>query len=134
MSFNRRIYDDCATTINLSQSKLPGNYMLYDGKFYNENQCRIPKGIVGGNEVSLSKKNLVDLESDLRGQTRKLSDCPSEKYQPRISRCLKHSAGLPCGCTECQEELQDKTECKMFDYNDTALPEGIPQYKCNYPY
>lgn len=134
MSFNRRMYDDCAISKNLSQSKSPGNYMLFSGKFYNEKQCRIPKGIVGGNEVSLSKNNLVDLESDLRGQTRRLSDCPSEKYQPRTDMCLKYSSGLPCGCVECQEELINKTECKMFDYNEVALPDGIPQYKCNYPY
>ena len=117
MSFNRRMYDDCSTSIKLTQSKSPGNYMLYDGKFYNQNQCRIPKGIVSGNEVSLSKRNLVDLESDLRGQTRPLSDCFGDKYQPSGSEKLIH-----------------QKECSMFNYNETALPDGIPQYKCNYPY
>ena len=131
MSFNRNMYDDCANKKYLTQSKYPGNYMLFGGKFYNEKQCRIPKGIVGGNEVSLSRNNLVDLESDLRGQTRRLSDCPENKYQPN---CDRLSSVLPQGSTNCHEQLQDKQECKMFDYNDVAFPDGIPQYKCNYPY
>ena len=34
-------------------------------------------GIVGGTGVSQIKGNLVDLENDLRGQTRSASQCPS---------------------------------------------------------
>lgn len=38
-------------------------------------------GLVGGNEVSLIKGNMVDLESDLRGITLPNTFCPWRKYQ-----------------------------------------------------
>tara|TARA_B100001248_G_C27384430_1_gene458837 strand:- start:1281 stop:1688 length:408 start_codon:yes stop_codon:yes gene_type:complete len=134
MSFNRNLYDDCAFKKRITESKSPGNYMLFPGKFYNQNQARISKGIVAGNEVSLTKNNLVDLESDLRGQTRILSDCPSKKYQPRCNWCRNCDEGLPCGCIDCQEELIDLQTKDMFHYNDVAMPDKIPSYKCPQPY
>jgi hypothetical protein len=39
-------------------------------------------GIVGGNEVSLIKGNMVDLESDLRGINIPNTFCPWKQYQP----------------------------------------------------
>tara|TARA_B100001123_G_C15304324_1_gene1022096 strand:- start:2155 stop:2559 length:405 start_codon:yes stop_codon:yes gene_type:complete len=134
MSFSRITYDKCAFKKSLLQSESPGNYMLFPGKYYSNNQCRVDKGIVGGNQVSLSKNNLVDLESDLRGQTRMLSDCPSEKFQPRCERCRNCIQGLPCGCIECQDELINLKTCSMFNYNDIALPDKLPNYGCAQPY
>ena len=134
MSFSRNLYDNCAFKKSVEESKSPGNYMLYPGKFYNNNQVRIAKGIVGGNEVSLSKNNLVDLESDLRGQTRLLSDCPDKKYKPNCSLCRNCEDGLPCGCIDCQEGLIDLQTKEMFNYNDVAMPDKIPSFACPQPY
>ena len=39
-------------------------------------------GLVGGNEVSLVKGNLVDLESDLKGIHLPLTHAPWKQYQP----------------------------------------------------
>ncbi len=39
-------------------------------------------GLVGGNDVSLIKGNMVDLESDLRGINIPNTFCPSRQYQP----------------------------------------------------
>jgi hypothetical protein len=39
-------------------------------------------GLVGGNEVSLIKGNMVDLESDLRGINIPNTFCPQRQYQP----------------------------------------------------
>jgi hypothetical protein len=47
--------------------KTPGRHML---------------GLVGGNEVSLPKGNMVDVESDLRGLNIPLTKCPAREYQP----------------------------------------------------
>ena len=120
MSFSRTIYDKCAFKKSLLESESPGNYMLYPGKFYNDNQCRIEKGIVGGNQVSLSTNNLVDLESDLRGQTRFLSDCPSKKYNPNRDNL--------------EVDLVNLRTCNMFDYKEVALPDKLPDYSCKQPY
>lgn len=39
-------------------------------------------GLVGGNEVSQIAGNRPDLESDLRGLTRPLTNCPEREWQP----------------------------------------------------
>jgi len=134
MSFTRNMYDDCSFKTFNSENKSSGNYMLYPGKYYNDHQCMIQKGIVGGNNVSLSLNNLVDLESDLKGQTRKLSDCPSCKYKPNFHKCPRYNKGLPCGCIECQENVEHLPKCNIIDYNKVVLPDNFPVYKCNYPY
>ena len=65
-------------------------YML-DPIFGEHNkQCMHNVGLVNGNDVSeVSGKrrhgdfgNRVDLESDLKGQTRNLTKCPKKKYNP----------------------------------------------------
>ena len=49
--------------------------------YENANKCRIDLGVVGGSNVSHIKGNLVDLETDLRGQTRRTTKCPTRLYQ-----------------------------------------------------
>jgi hypothetical protein len=39
-------------------------------------------GLVGGNEVSLTKSNWPDVESDLKGITRPNTDCAARKHLP----------------------------------------------------
>jgi hypothetical protein len=39
-------------------------------------------GLVGGNEVSLTRTNWPDVESDLRGITRPNTDCTTRKHLP----------------------------------------------------
>lgn len=121
MSFTRNIYDSCAYKTFLSENKSAGNYMLYPGKYYNNSQCRIKQGLVGGNNVSLSVTNLVDLESDLRGQTRKLSDCPPSKYNPKTNKYNN-------------SKFEHLPTCNIIDYNKVVLPDNTPSYKCNFPF
>ena len=79
MSSNRLSYDSCAYQKSLQESMSPLDYMLYTGKYDNCAKCRIEFGVVGGNNVSLFSGNLVDLESELRGQTRQASLCPTNE-------------------------------------------------------
>jgi len=103
MSSNRLSYDTCAYKTELKQSTAPLEYMMYDGKYNNSAKCRIEFGTVGGNGVSLYSGNLVDLESDLRGQTRLLSDCPSTMFQPSIDK-------------ELSKKLVNQPSCQMQYY------------------
>lgn len=59
-----------------------GGYRIIPEKFYHPNAGRNALGLVGGNEVSVVKGNLIDMESDLFGITRDLSRFPPKKYQP----------------------------------------------------
>jgi hypothetical protein len=59
----------------------PG-YSMIPEKFYHPNPGRNALGLVGGNEVSISAGNLVDVESELCGITRSLSRVPAKNYRP----------------------------------------------------
>jgi hypothetical protein len=67
---------------NRISDTISGGYTQIPHKYFHPNASRNALGLVGGNEVSVASGNLVDIESDLRGTTRDLSDIPSRKYQP----------------------------------------------------
>lgn len=60
----------------------PQAYDYINTTFIHPDPKRHILGIVGGNEVSLIKGNMVDLESDLRGINLPNTFCPWRKYQP----------------------------------------------------
>jgi hypothetical protein len=90
MSSNRLMYDACTYESKVKTSTGPYQYAIYNGKFENSSKCTIERNVVGGNHVSLYSGNLVDLESDLRGQTRLASKCPSRKYTPKTLDMTSH--------------------------------------------
>lgn len=104
MSSNRLSYDACAYKTELKQSTDPLEYMMYQGKYNNDFKCRVEFGLVGGNGVSVYSGNLVDLESDLRGQTRLASDCPEKMFKPLYDK-------------ELSKKLVNQPSCKL-DYYD----------------
>ena len=105
MSSNRLSYDECAYKTNLKQSTDPLEYMMYQGKYNNDSKCRFEFGLLGGNGVSIYSGNLVDLESDLRGQTRVLSDCPDKMFNPSYDK-------------ELSQNLINQRSCKLDYYNN----------------
>ena len=116
MSSNRLSYDACAYQKSLQQSTSPLDYMLYNGKYENTAKCRIEFGTVGGNGVSLFSGNLVDLESELRGQTRSASLCPSNMYTP---------SNKPI-------QLSHQPSCQMQYYPKTPTINSNVGLSCNY--
>ena len=132
MSSNRLSYDSCAYEKSLQQSTSPLDYMLYTGKYENCAKCRIEFGSVGGNGVSLFSGNLVDLESDLRGQNRQASLCPSKFYTPDCKNCNNKANGLPCSSNECKPKMMLQPSCQMQYYPKTPLPQPSKVSGCNY--
>jgi hypothetical protein len=131
MSSNRLIYDSCAYQKTLQQSTSPLDYNLYAGKFENTAKCRIEFGVVGGNAVSLYSGNLVDLESDLRGQTRRASLCPTMMYSPSTQNCNNQNANLPCSAKEYESKMMHQPSCQMQYYPKSPMPEKV-QGGCKY--
>ena len=84
MSSSRLIYDDCAYEQRLKESTNPLRYMLNPQKYENCNKCRYELGLLGGANVSINSGNLVDVESDLSGRTRPLTECSANKYKPTL--------------------------------------------------
>jgi hypothetical protein len=60
----------------------PEHYNYLTSQFVNPVPQRHILGIIGGNDVSLIKGNLVDLESDLRGINIPNTFAPWRQYQP----------------------------------------------------
>ena len=82
-SFNRTSYDQCAYEKRLQEGTSPLTYQLYEGKFENCNKCKFDK--------FYRPFDLVDIESELRNQTRRASKCPQHKYNPKCEksqRCM----------------------------------------------
>ena len=117
MSSNRLIYDSCAYQKTLQQSTAPMDYTMYTGKYENSAKCRVEFGLSSGNGVSLYSGNLVDLESELRGQTRQASLCPSTMYSPNQAMNGK---------------LINQPSCQMQYYPKTPMPSPFKQSGCKY--
>ena len=86
MSFNRLGYDTCAYEQNLNQSKGPGEYVLNVPRYSCE-PCfpENPRNkLQGGGASTVGKGNFlnVDIESDLKGQTRLASKCAAQNFMP----------------------------------------------------
>jgi hypothetical protein len=80
MSWNRLSADTCAYRNKLAQEVGEFAYVIDDCRYVNRNPRRVEFGLVAGNDVSIAK-NMVDIESDLKGQTRLASKCPTLYYQ-----------------------------------------------------
>jgi hypothetical protein len=81
MSSNRLIYDKCAFISRLTTSVAPLKYNLEGSKFYNCAVNTCPSSAVGAVDRQFIGKR-VNMESELRNQTRYNSRCPSRKYIP----------------------------------------------------
>ena len=113
MSSNRLMYDTCEYKTKLDESAGTLEYLLDNMKYENCNKCRMELGIIGGSGVSHIKGNLVDLEADLFGITRKASLCPSKKYN---SSCATKNI------TECNPKniVVNKTPTQVGSNIDTT--------------
>ena len=80
MSFNRTTYDNCSYKQELQGNVSTLQYLLSPYRYEHANKCRHQLGFIGGTAVSHIKGNLVDLDSELRGQTRIVSKCNTNQY------------------------------------------------------
>jgi hypothetical protein len=128
--------DPCAYQRSLTESTSQLNYVLDPSKYYNCNPCRIESNIVAGNDVSIYKGNMVDLESELRGQTRKASKCPDLQFKQGTfiqdvdkgncpDTCLNKRAGLSCDGTICKKRFVHLPECRIIDTRPKIANTGI---------
>ena len=69
-------------TSHWEKDENPQHYDDLTSQYVNPRPQRHIVGIVGGNEASLIKGNMVDLESDLRGITIPITFAPWRQYQP----------------------------------------------------
>jgi hypothetical protein len=102
MSFNRLNFDSCAYKHSLNESIGPGEYML--DRNNKCSPCFVPSPTVNTNGygAAICTKELIDVDSELIGITRKASDCPSKKYLPSDKAFCQTT--LPKECNELDSE------------------------------
>ena len=84
MSFNRTTYDNCSYKQELQGNVSTLQYLLSPYRYEHANKCRHQLGFIGGTSVSHIKGNLVDLDSELRGQTRIVSKCNTNQMYRHV--------------------------------------------------
>lgn len=91
MSFNRLSYDSCAYSKTLQESTDPLEYNLFKGKFESCINCPI-----GTSTANLEFGIKTDVESDLKGQVRLGSKCPSEKFPVNVGPGATFTPAITC--------------------------------------
>lgn len=137
MSSNRLAYDTCAYKTSLKQSTGQLSHIIEPNRFYHCNQCRNELGLIGGNNVSQIRGNLVDLENDLRGTTRNASLCPKKHYQPACknpTHCQPKNINVPDKCKGGNKQLNTQPlhlpPCQMISYKPVPLPPKFVPHNC----
>ena len=117
MSSNKLIYDCDYTYYKNKQNKNKLEYLLSPDKYYNLNENTINRGIVGGTNIGVPSKNLVDIESELKGVNRIASKSafnglPNENNYNSVLVQPGVNAG------------KNLKNINMFDYTNLLLPEN----------
>jgi hypothetical protein len=126
MSFNRSSYDSCTYSRNLKENVGILSYVLSPYRFEHQNKCRHELGLVAGSAVSHVNGNIVDLESDLRGQTRFLTKCPTNAARPIVQgQPITNDKTRPIDTS-----ARHLPSCQMISYRAVPLPPPMNTPKC----
>lgn len=126
MSFNRLTYDTCTYKKDLAESVGVLDWVLDPIRYENDHKCRHELGLVGGTAVSHISGNLVDLESDLRGQTRIINRCGCHEWQPQAPGVpIKNDKTPPINTS-----MLHLPSCQMISYRSVPLPAPMGPGAC----
>lgn len=116
-SFANLKYDKCALEKKESENKRHFEWTTDVNYGQSKNKCFVGLSPFSHNPNNSIAHNLVDIESDLFGQTRPLSKCPSVHYNPMVNcdKCCNCNVGIPCGCSHCKKnKMTTLKECNNF--------------------
>ena len=129
MSSNRLLYDNCETNLRLSYNRNMLDWVLYNKQFENDKRCHHKIGLVGGVEVSEVQRNLVDVESELRGQNHILYNCPEKKHQYDNNGLNKDYVEIEQKSDGKKKRIKTKfnslKDCQMLDFRNVGM-DGCP--------
>lgn len=108
MSFSRLSYNKEESARRAAGNTSVLDSVLDSNRYENSNKCRVPLGILGGNEVSINMDtHYIDIESELRGLDKQTSKS--------IGICSQ----------ECDSKLKHLPECNMFKSNKRPVSTGF---------
>lgn len=119
-ALTRLNHDNCSYAHRLYESTSPLLYNINPVAYENCNKCHQAYpgfiGKLGGDGFGIGPDR-IDVDSDLRGQTRLLSRCPTHKYNPHsynyCNSCENCDKGLPCGCNHCKNrDVSHLSDCR----------------------
>lgn len=110
----------------------PEHYDYLTSQFVNPVPQRHILGIVGGNDVSLIKGNLVDLESDLRGINIPNTFAPWRQYQPPQDK-TEITRDNTKGSIKINVEKLHLPNYQMWAYPAVIAPEPLISEVCARP-
>jgi hypothetical protein len=118
-AFSKSLYDECNLKKKEQESTGPFNWIT-DPIYESPSACFLDESPFMHNNFYSIPSSKVDVESDLRNQTRLLSRCPEARYNPAVNckSCTKCNSGLPCGCKHCQDT---KKQLELHDCNKSGL-------------
>lgn len=93
-SFTRLSADTCALNKKNQESISPFLYKTNSEVMENKASCFLPESPFMHNHFNSIPANMVDYESELRGQTRPLSNCPENNYLPNSQKPIDFSWNL----------------------------------------
>jgi hypothetical protein len=125
MSSNRLIYDNCETNERDGRNRNMLDWTMDVKKHEHEKRCRHKIGLVSGVEVQEVQRNLVDLESELRGQYHVYSRCPEDKHSYAnngISAGYVNVEQHYCkGARKIKTQFPEIKDCQMLDFRNVGM-------------
>lgn len=109
----------------------PQMYSRFAYEVEHEKAARHMLGLVGGNEVSLTKTNWPDIESDLKGITRPNSDSIERHHLPTKGAVIVRSN--PKQTIQLDTTLQHLKPVQMFAYPSVIGPVPLVKETCGQP-
>jgi len=114
-------------------SENPQSYMQTPFAYVHKEPARHILGLVGGNEVSLPKGNMVDIESDLRRLNLPLTKCPDREYQPPPIKQASINRKTTKGTQIIDVRQRHLPPMQMWPYAATIAPVPMKVTQCGRP-
>lgn len=120
---NNLIYDNCSYQQYLNNIQEQAHYRLYQGAYENKNKCRFDNHFIHPYDV-------VDVESELRNETRPASNCNMFKYNPNnegkcvYNKQLYNVSSIQSNCFNCNDNVLQNNNIKD-DNNNKGLIDNI---------
>ena len=111
----------------------PQHYDFLTTQIVNPNPQRHILGIVGGNEVSLIKGNMVDLESDLFGITRPFTWSTERKHLPNDNSDIINRSN-PKNKLHIDAIPVVREEYQLWSYPEVNAPLPFKKEACSMPH
>lgn len=110
------------------------DYILDPVKYNHNEKCRHELGLIGGSNVntSLIRGDLIDLESDLKGQTRKLGKCDNCRWDPN-SKQIKIISNENNKERIINTDLPELKSCQFIRYKPVPTATPLEKPKCPLP-